>query len=64
LIKGTTQMAVVAYGDLLYNSMVLSTRLYRPVEVLTTVAAFYLVFLTALSLIIRYVEHRFDARQA
>ena len=28
------------------------------------VAAFYLVFLTALSLIIRYVEHRFDARQA
>jgi polar amino acid transport system permease protein len=64
LIKGTTQMAVVAYGDLLYNSMVLSTRLYRPVEVLTTVAAFYLVFLTALSFIIRYVEHRFDARQA
>lgn len=64
LIKGTTQMAVVAYGDLLYNSMVLSTRLYRPVEVLTTVAAFYLIFLTSLSLIIRYVEHRFDAREA
>ncbi|MEZ5811920.1 MAG: amino acid ABC transporter permease [Rhizobiaceae bacterium] len=64
LIKGTTQMAVVAYGDLLYNSMILSARLYRPVEVLTTVAAFYLVFLTALSFIMRYIEHRFDARQA
>lgn len=64
LIKGTTQMATIAYGDLLYNSMVLSSRLYRPVEVLTTVAVFYLVFLTMISFIMRFVERRFDARHA
>jgi polar amino acid transport system permease protein len=63
LLKGTTQLAAITYGDLLYNSLVLSSQLYRPVEILTCVAAFYLVLLTLLSLLIRFVEHRIEARQ-
>jgi polar amino acid transport system permease protein len=64
LMKGTTQAATIAYGELLYQSMVLSARLYRPVEILTCVALLYLVMLTMASLAIRYVEHRFEAARS
>ena len=64
LMKGTTQAATIAYGELLYQSMVLSSRLFRPVEILTWVALFYLVMLTMASLAIRYVEHRLEAARS
>jgi len=64
LMKGTTQAATIAYGELLYQSMVLSSRLYRPVEILTCVALLYLVMLTMASLAIRYVEHRLEAARS
>jgi polar amino acid transport system permease protein len=64
LIKGTTQMAAISYSDLLYQAMVLSSQLYRPVEIMTFVALFYLVFLTLVSFGMRMIEARIEHAQA
>ncbi|MCY3983930.1 MAG: amino acid ABC transporter permease [Roseovarius sp.] len=60
LIKGTTQMAAISYSDLLYNAMVLSSQLYRPVEIMTFTALFYLCFLTLISFGMRTIETRIE----
>jgi len=60
LIKGTTQMAAISYSDLLYNAMVLSSQLYRPVEIMTFTALFYLFFLTLISFGMRAIETRIE----
>jgi polar amino acid transport system permease protein len=64
LIKGTTQMAAISYSDLLYQAMVLSAQLYRPVEIMTFVALFYLGFLTLVSFGMRLVEARIERARA
>jgi polar amino acid transport system permease protein len=61
LMKATTQVATISYGELLYRAMILSSQLYRPLEVYTIVAVMYLVMLTAASLGIRHVERRLAA---
>ena len=61
LMKTTTQASIVTYGELLYTSMVLQAQLYRPLEILTIVALFYLVMLTIASFTVRYIETRMDA---
>ncbi len=35
LMKGTTQVATISYGELLYNAMTLTAQLYRPLEIYT-----------------------------
>ena len=61
LMKTTTQASVITYHELLYQSLVLSAQLYRPLEIFTLVAAFYFVMLTLASFSVRYIEHRLDA---
>ena len=58
LMKGTTQVATISYGELLYNAMTLTAQLYRPLEIYTLVAIMYLVMLTAASFGIRMLERR------
>ena len=58
LMKSTTQVATISYGELLYNAMTLSAQLYRPLEIYTLVAIMYLVMLTAASFGIRALERR------
>ena len=61
LMKTTTQASVVTYGELLYNALVLQAQLYRPLEILTLVALFYLIMLTLASFGVRILESRLDA---
>ena len=61
LMKGTTNVSAIAYGDLLYRALELSARLYRPIEILTLVAVFFFTMLTLTSILIRYIENRLDA---
>ena len=61
LMKTTTQASIVTYGELLYNALVLQAQLYRPLEILTLVAMFYLVMLTIASFGVRHIETRLDA---
>jgi polar amino acid transport system permease protein len=61
LMKGTTNVSAIAYGDLLYRALELSARLYRPIEILTLVAIVFFVMLTLTSILIRIMENRLDA---
>ena len=61
LMKGTTNVSAVAFGDLLYRALELSARLYRPIEILTLVAIFFFLTLTLTSVFIRHMENRIDA---
>lgn len=56
LMKATTQASVITYGELLYNSLVLSAQLFRPIEIFSLLAVFFFVFLTTLSMIMRRIE--------
>lgn len=60
LMKGTTQVATIAYGELLYSALVLSAQLYRPLEIITIVAVFFFTMLTLTSIALRQLEHRLD----
>ena len=61
LMKGTTNVSAIAYGDLFYRALELSARLYRPIEILTLVALIFFVMLTLTSILVRYMENRLDA---
>ena len=61
LMKGTTNVSAIAFGDLLYRALELSARLYRPIEILSLVALFFFVMLTLTSILVRYMENRLDA---
>lgn len=60
LMKGTTQVATITYGELLYSALVLSAQLYRPLEIITIVAVFFFTMLTLASIALRHLEHRLD----
>lgn len=60
LMKGTTQVATITYGELLYSALVLSAQLYRPLEIISIVAVFFFTMLTLASIALRYLEHRLD----
>ncbi|HEY8369702.1 MAG TPA: amino acid ABC transporter permease, partial [Thermodesulfobacteriota bacterium] len=58
LVKTTSLVSSIAFADLLYQAMVLSTNSFRPLEVFTTAALLYFVVLFSLSLAVRRVERR------
>jgi len=60
LFKGTTIVSTITYGELLYSSLVLSSQLYRPLEIITLVALVFLVLLTTASMLLRRLEHKLD----
>ena len=58
LTKTTALAATVAYSELLYRAMTLTSQTFRPLEIYTAVAVLYFVVLFAASLAIRRVEVR------
>jgi polar amino acid transport system permease protein len=58
LVKTTALAATLAYGELLYQAMVLVSRTYRPLEIYSTVALIFFAVLFSASLILRRVERR------
>lgn len=56
--KMTALASTIAYGELLYEGKMLSGFIYRPLEVYTTVAVIYFVFLYAGTLLTYMLEKR------
>lgn len=61
LIKTTTLASTLAYAELLYQAMRVSSETYRPMEVYTTVAAIFIVTLALASLAFSRLEKRLVA---
>ena len=59
LTKLTALASTIAYGELLYEGMLLSGYLFRPIEVLTVVAGIYFAFLYAGTLVTYLLESRY-----
>jgi polar amino acid transport system permease protein len=61
-IKNSVLGSYIAVGELLYQGQRLSTATFRPLEVLTFVALFFVVTILPLSLLAGYVERRIQKR--
>lgn len=58
LVKTTALAATLAYGELLYQAMVIASRTFRPLEIYTAVAVIFFLVLFAASQVLRLVERR------
>lgn len=58
VFKTSTLVSVVAVRDLMYQAHRLSSQLFRPTEVYTSVAAIYILAVMLLSLLVRLYERR------
>ena len=61
LIKTTALTSTLAYGELLYQAMMVNSETFRPLEVYTAVALLYLVLLVSCSALARLAEARLVA---
>lgn len=61
LIKTTALASTLAYGELLYQAMMVNSETFRPLEVYTAVALLYLVLLVSCSALARVAEARLTA---
>jgi polar amino acid transport system permease protein len=61
LIKTTALASTLAYGELLYQAMMVNSETFRPLEVYTAVALLYLVLLISCSALARVAEARLTA---
>ena len=60
LLKGTSLVSVIAMGDLLHSVQVIYNRTYEVVPMLLVAVIWYLVVVTALTLVQRRVERHFS----
>ncbi|CAH0175848.1 L-cystine transport system permease protein YecS [Microbacterium oxydans] len=60
LLKGTSLVSVIAMGDLLHSVQVIYNRTYEVVPMLIVAVIWYLVVVTALTIVQRRVERRFS----
>lgn len=58
LFKTTTLVSTIAFGDLFYQAIVLTSQTFRPLEVYTAVALLYFIVITAASAGVRAWEGR------
>ncbi len=58
LVKTTTLAAALAFNDLIYSAMVVTTQTYRPLEVYTAVAVIFFVVLFSASQVAEWLEAR------
>jgi polar amino acid transport system permease protein len=58
LVKTTALAATLAYGDLLYQAMVITSKSFRPLELYTSVAIIFFLLLFGASLVMRALEAR------
>jgi len=61
-VKNSVLGSYIAVGELLYEGQRLSTATFRPLEVLTFVAVFFVVTILPLSLLASVIENRIQAR--
>lgn len=61
LLKTTALASTLAYGDLLYQAMLVNSQTFRPLEVYTTIAVMYVVLLVSASALAQLVEARITA---
>jgi len=61
-VKNSVLGSYIAVGELLYEGQRLSTATFRPLEVLTLVALFFVVTILPLSLLAGMIERRIQAR--
>ena len=58
LFKDTSLVSTLGVGDLMYEGRVVATQTYRPIEILTSVAAIYFLIAFPVSLLTRRLELR------
>lgn len=58
LVKTTALAATLAYGELLYQAMVIASRSFRPLETYTAIAVIFFLVLFAASQVLQLVERR------
>ena len=56
LIKMTSLASVIAYGDLMYQAKSISTIVFNPIEMYTSVALIFFVMIFSFSLLVQYFE--------
>ncbi|MFT4191643.1 MAG: ABC transporter permease subunit [Comamonas sp.] len=61
-VKNSVLGSYIAVGELLYEGQRLSTATFRPLEVLTFVALFFVITILPLSLLAGAIERRIQAR--
>lgn len=59
LFKDTSLVSVIAVPDLMYQGRILSTNLYRPMEILTAVAVIYFILTLPQSRIVDYLYRKY-----
>lgn len=64
LFKTTTLVSTIAFADLLYQAMVLTSQTFRPLEIYTAVAALYFVVITLASVGVRFYQRRLQRSEA
>ena len=64
LFKTTTLVSTIAYADLLYQAMVLTSQTFRPLEIYTAVAALYFMVITVASIGVRHYQRRLQRSEA
>lgn len=63
LVKTTTLAAALAFHDVIYNAMVVTSQTYRPLEVYTAVAGLFFAILFTTSQVIAAIDGHFRQRQ-
>jgi len=58
LFKESSLVSTVAIADLMYQGRLISTRIYRPIEILTFVAIMYFVVAFPLTVLVRKIEEK------
>src|ERR1700736_3397290 len=62
VVKSSTLVSVIAISDLMYQGLKIVNQWYEPIEVLTTIALTYFVFLFAISRIANYAYVHFQTK--
>jgi len=58
LMKMTSLASVIAYGELMYQAKIVSTSVFNPIEMYTSVALIFFVLIFSFSLIVQFFEYR------
>jgi polar amino acid transport system permease protein len=59
VVKASTLVSVIAIPDLMYDALKIVNQWFEPIEVLTSVAALYILTIFLLSAIAKWIADRF-----
>ena len=58
LMKMTSLASVIAYGELMYQAKIVSTSVFNPIEMYTSVALIFFALIFSFSLVVQFLEYR------